>query len=69
MFAVRLILKHKRAVAEGLLKDSKVLASTGGSFVTPTPLPSVINDTWTAWGSSGTPLRPGTQSYVDLFET
>ncbi|XP_013385637.1 dynactin subunit 6 [Lingula anatina] len=37
------------------------LVVTGGSFETPTPLPSVINDTLAAWGTSGAPQRPWTK--------
>ena len=39
------------------------LTLTGGSFKTPTPLPSVTNDTLTAWGTSGTLSRPCAQRY------
>lgn len=44
----------------------KPSALTGGALKTPTPLPSVTNDTWVslpAWGTSGAPLRPWTQPY------
>lgn len=42
---------------------NKLLALTGGSVETPTPLPSVTNDTLTAWGASGTRPRPCTKRY------
>ena len=43
---------------------NRLLALTGGSVVTPTPLPSATNDTQAARGSSGAPLRPWTQRYA-----
>ena len=72
MQSVSVISKHKLeatcvcAKALGLLTSVR-LALTGGSVVTPTPLPSATSDTLTAWGSSGTPPRPGTQTYDKLL--
>lgn len=42
---------------------NKLLALTGGSVETPTPLPSVTNDTLAAWGASGARPRPCTKRY------
>lgn len=43
---------------------NKLLALTGGSVQTPTPLPSVTNDTLTAWGASGARPRPCAERYT-----
>lgn len=74
MESARTILKHKFEATGASTKRftlthlwlsaNKLLALTGGSFETPTPLPSVTNDTLAAWGTSGTRQRPWTQWYT-----
>ena len=51
---------------DGVIEACMALALTGGSVKDPTPLPSVITDTLTAWGTSGTPLGTRTQPYSKL---
>lgn len=78
MHASKAILKHKFEVTSASVLAGEVflsskgwcrpLASTKGSFKTPTPLPSAfLKDTLAAWGTSGTPQRPGTQLYAHSF--
>lgn len=54
--------------SSGFRHPSKLINLTGGSVMSPTPLPSVLwADTCTAWDTSGAMPRPCTQLYTKLW--
>ena len=59
--------QHFTAGFSPIWHPSKSISLTGGTVLSPTPLPSVLwADTCTAWDTSGAMPRPCTQLYTQL---